>query len=77
MKNRESKFELLRIVCMIFVITEHLVPHITDMQNVYGVGYYVGNIANSFCVVAVNCFVLLSGYFGIKMKLKKILQLVL
>ena len=35
MKNRESKFELLRIVCMLFVITEHLVHHITDMKNIY------------------------------------------
>lgn len=75
MKNRESKFELLRIVCMLFVITEHLVPHITDMQNIYRGGYYVGNIVKSFCVIAVNCFVLLSGYFGIKMKIKRIFQL--
>ncbi len=35
MKNRESKFELLRIACMLLVIIEHLVPHITDMQNIY------------------------------------------
>lgn len=35
MRVRESKFELLRIVCMLFVVTEHLVPHITDMQNIY------------------------------------------
>ena len=70
MRIRYTKFELLRIVCMLFVIMEHLVPHINDMQNIYG-GYYTGNIIRSFCIIAVNCFVLLSGYFGIKMKLKK------
>lgn len=75
MRERESKFELLRIICMLFVITEHLVPHITDMQNIGGGGYYIGNIIKSFCIVAVNCFVLLSGYFGIKMKVKRIFQL--
>lgn len=72
---RESKFELLRIVCMLFVITEHLVPHINDMQDICGGGYYAGNIVKSFCIIAVNCFVLLSGYFGIKMKVKRIFQL--
>ena len=76
MRVRESKFELLRIVCMLFVITEHLVPHINDMQNIYSSrGYYAGNIIKSFCIIAVNCFVLLSGYFGIKMKIKRIFQL--
>ena len=38
MKTRESKFELLRIVCMLFVITEHLVPYISDMQKIGGGG---------------------------------------
>lgn len=38
MKARESKFELLRIVCMLFVITEHLVPYIGDMQKIGGGG---------------------------------------
>lgn len=75
MRDRASNFELLRIVCMLFVVAEHLVPHITDMQNISGGGYYIGNIIKSFCIVAVNCFVLLSGYFGIKMKVKRIFQL--
>ena len=74
--SRETKFELLRVICMIFVITEHLVPHISDMQNMNaGFEYYIGNIVRSFCIIAVNCFVLLSGYFGIKLKVKRILQL--
>lgn len=38
-------------------------------------GYYAGNIVRSFCIIAVNCFVLVSGYFGIKMKVKRIFQL--
>lgn len=75
MRVRESKFELLRIICMLFVITEHFVPYICDMQNFNGGGYYVGNVIRSFCIVAVNCFVLLSGYFGIKIKMKRIFQL--
>ena len=76
LRVRKTKFELLRIICMLFVITEHLLPNISDIQNISaGFEYYIANIVRSFCIVAVNCFVLLSGYFGIKMKVKRIFRL--
>lgn len=48
MKSRESKFELLRIVCMLFVITEHLVPHINDMKDIYTGGVLHGQYCKEF-----------------------------
>lgn len=72
MTTRKSNFELLRIVLMLFVVAEHLLPQIGDIQNIGdGYEYYLGNLFRSFFIVAVNGFVLLSGYFGIKLILKK------
>lgn len=34
-------------------------------------------IVNGFCYIAVNCFILISGYFGIKLKFRGILRLYL
>lgn len=76
MTTRKSNFELLRIVLMLFVVAEHLLPQIGDIQNIGdGYEYYLGNLFRSFFIVAVNGFVLLSGYFGIKLNFKKILKM--
>lgn len=76
LKVRKTKVELLHIICKLFVITEHLLPSISDIQNISaGFEYYIANIVRSFCIVTVNCFVLLSGYLGIKMKVKRIFRL--
>lgn len=65
-KTRQANFELLRIVAMIMVIMLHyLVKGIVADS-------YMGNSApancfawllEAFCLVAVNCYVLISGYF--------------
>lgn len=80
-KQRESNFELLRIVSMLLVLLIHYTPvRITDMTG----GIYLANniwqdILNlelkSLSFVCVNCFVLISGYFGIKLKLGSFLNL--
>lgn len=75
MTIRKSNFELLRIILMVFVVAEHLLPKIGDIQNVEGYEYYLGNLFRSFFIVAVNGFVLLSGYFGIKLNFKKLLKI--
>lgn len=69
--NRQSNFELLRIVCALMIIAGHII-----MAHGYGV---VGSISYviSLCLrpwfsCAVNTFVLLSGYFGIKTNTKKL-----
>ena len=71
--NRESNFELLRIISMIMVLAIHAnffstgELSIEDTQN-----YFIQSIlrcfSHSLCVGAVNTFVLISGYFGIRYK---------
>lgn len=67
-KNRNSNLELLRIVCMLFIICHHWIVFILD-----NCGYhvplgdtkqdYTSVFLNSFFIIGVNCYVLISGYF--------------
>lgn len=74
--KRSSNVELLRILLMLFIISSHILSYICDLQNSSsGSTYYLGNLVSSFFIVAVNCFVLISGYFGIKFSISKIIKL--
>ena len=64
--KRQANFELLRIVAMLMIIVLHylnkgglLVDYTSDRTGVN----YAAHLAEAFCIVAVNCYVLLSGYF--------------
>lgn len=56
--KRDSSFELLRILCMLFVIGEHLIGkgmHFTyDNTLLGGEDYCLSKVLHSFCVVAVH-----------------------
>lgn len=71
--ERFSNFEALRIVCMLFIVAGHLIMwhdfHSETIDRVISCGI------RPFFMVAVNCFVLISGWFGIKYSFKKILTL--
>lgn len=69
--TRQSNFECLRIVSMAMIVIHHFIVH--------GMGHLKGGevgpiIANSFVIVGVNCFVLISGYFRIKLRWDAILK---
>lgn len=79
MKNRESNIELLRLICMIFILLNHFLYH-----GLKSVGSYEGSIISdsglffrSFFIIAVNSFILISGYFSIKIKWKSFFHLYL
>ncbi len=74
--ERKSNFELLRILCMWGVLTNHVI------QNLYDVHTSNFSLANetrvllmNMSIVAVNCFILISGYFKINPSWKGILRL--
>ena len=66
-KVRQSNFELLRILCMLGVVTNHV------LQNCYprlhGADFSIENdlrvLLMCMSIAAVNCFVMISGYFRI------------
>lgn len=80
-KQRDSNIELLRIVCMLLVLLTHYTPvRIADMTGgAFLLGSLQQDIINlelkSLSFVCVNCFILISGYFGIKLKLRSFLNL--
>lgn len=80
--KRESNFELLRIVLILMVITLHylngnLGGGLSHFAN-NSLNFFVGHIVESFCIIAVNVFIIITGYFSYKktnVKLSKILML--
>ena len=75
-KKRESNFELLRIIAMLLVMITHAtflalgVPTHDDSINIPYSSFGIF-LSQSFSTVCVNIFVLLSGWFGIKINLKR------
>lgn len=74
-KERQSNIELLRCFLMLLVVIEHFIFHgilrSEDPINFGDPNFLSSNLLASFCIGAVNCFVLISGYFGIKFTLRK------
>lgn len=75
--NRDSNFELLRIICMLMIVCLHVFGKggALDRLTPADINYYVCYGVESLFIVAVNCFILVSGYFGIKFNTKKLLSL--
>ena len=76
---RNSNIELLRIVCMLMVVVLHFNNNgantgIVNMPEVLTGRLTWGFLVESFCIVAVNCFVLISGYFAIQLKWRSMLK---
>lgn len=65
-KSRQSNMELLRVVAMLMIITLHyldkgnVLPEFAEMSTA---NHYIAWLLESFCYVAVNIYVLISGYF--------------
>lgn len=73
---RISGFELLRIISIILILTMHVtaLAHISEHNSFNG---YVLSFINSIGNLGVTCFILISGYFGIKRNWYKFLKLVI
>ena len=77
--NRNSSLDLLRIVCMVMVVCIHTLGWGGLVENALVPGtynWYLGNYMHTLSLQAVNCFVLISGYFlcTSKFKLSKLVS---
>lgn len=64
-KNRNSAFELMRIICMFLIILGHCTLATAENTEPYlGIMDNIGWLIKSFTVCSVNCFFLLTGYFA-------------
>lgn len=77
-KSRDNGLDLLRIICMAMVVGIHFWGWGGGFnEDVWSYNYFTSQIVYSFLLIAVNCFVLISGYYlcTSKFKLKKIVNL--
>ena len=72
-KERDSNFELCRLVCMLYIVIYHLIIHVPAVYENISWGLPLRNI----CHIGVVVFVMISGYFGIRRKWKRLLSLAL
>lgn len=72
--TRQSNFELLRILCALFIIAGHIIM-IHDTGEMMSSSWLISEGLRPLFMCAVNAFVLISGYFGIKLKAKKMWQM--
>lgn len=68
--NRKSNYELMRITSMIFIVIYHIIMHCCFESKSTGSMSIIINFINALIVVHVNSFILLTGYFQCKTKLK-------
>lgn len=76
-KNRDSNFELLRIIFMFFIVLYHTILHGNILTNSTGVSNYIFYFIMFLIISHVNLFMLITGYYQVnaKFKLKKIISL--
>ena len=68
--SRQSNIEILRIVAMILIVLHHLC--------IYGIkGGMTIEVIDSITIIGVNIFLLISGYFSIKLKWHSLVNLIL
>lgn len=84
MKVRDSNIELLRIVCMMFIVVHHRlvyglydIPFVLEGKGECDIISGSAIFLNGFCYIGANVFVLISGYYGIKFKWRGLLTLYL
>lgn len=79
--TRESHLELLRLTCMYYIVVHHILIHalhqVAGYDNVLDLSKHtiISTILDSFLFVAVNSFILISGFFSIKLKMNKLIRL--
>lgn len=73
--KRQTNFEVLRIVLMLLIIVGHIMMYHESLSIPGTTNYYITNFIRSFTMVAVNTFVLLTGYFGTNRNWKKLFKL--
>jgi len=79
-KVRDSNMEMLRLLAMLMVLVYHadfLSLGMPDMEDEMSMGQWIDSslrfFVQSVCVVCVNVFVMLSGWFGIKPKIDRLI----
>lgn len=73
-KTRNSNHELLRIIAMYMIVFIHANMYLGDFCT--GVAWRCFNgLVNGICNIGVSCFILISGYYGVKFSVQKLVKM--
>lgn len=79
---RNSNIELFRIVLMLMIVLHHFIVHGMELENLDTNSMHVTKYTpylfflNGFLVVAVNCYILISGFYGIRVRAITVLSFI-
>lgn len=80
-EERKSNIELLRLVLMLMIVIIHFLGHnylsAAEPAKIDSQHFFTANLLFSFIVCAVDCFVLISGWFSIKFNVTKLFMFLL
>lgn len=72
--TRNSNHELLRIIAMFMIVFIHAnmyLFHFVDGK----LGFFLNGMVNGICNIGVACFILISGYYGMKFDIRKFVRM--
>jgi hypothetical protein len=77
MNTRDSNFELMRIVLIFMIICLHYLGHGGAIYNLTlsDFNFYPAYFIECLFLLAVNCFILITGYYQMNFKMKKLFNL--
>ncbi|MCH4154850.1 MAG: acyltransferase [Muribaculaceae bacterium] len=83
-KARQSNIELFRIISMMMILLVHADGASLGMPSLFqpwvadgDFGTWSKELVETFAIIGVNCFVLISGYFGIRLTGKRLINYIL
>lgn len=77
MLTRQSNIELLRLLSMLMIVIFHFNGHALQSGEFFSSQWIAYNLTHTLTITATSVFVLISGYFGIRFKVKGVLKLYL
>ena len=74
-KERNSNFELLRIISMYMIVLIHANIYLGEFDGGTIAARIYNGVVNGICNTGVSLFILISGYFGVSFNIKKLTRL--
>lgn len=71
---RNSNHELLRILAMYMIVLIHANMYLFQFTG-GGIGFALNGMVNGICNIGVSCFILISGYYGVKFSIRKFVRM--
>lgn len=72
--TRNSNHELLRIIAMYMIVFIHANMYLGDFCTGTA-GRFFNGFVNGVCNIGVSCFILISGYYGMKFSVQKLIKM--